>query len=147
MSVGENIKKIRLEKGLTQKQLGELCDPQIAESTIRRYELGRLNPKLTTLRRIKDALSVTLSELVDDWSIYSTGEFSKDWELTHEPPREIHHSSNTLHKYEKQKPENDPFLNKMDSFRSKLNDNGQDKAIEQVELLTKIPEYQKEPEE
>ena len=27
-----------------------------------------------------------------------------------------------------------------------LNEKGQDKAIEQVELLTKIPEYQKDPE-
>lgn len=27
-----------------------------------------------------------------------------------------------------------------------LNDTGQDKAIEQVELLIKIPEYQKDPE-
>ena len=35
MSVGENIKRIRKEKGLTQKQLGELCG--LADSAIRRY--------------------------------------------------------------------------------------------------------------
>ena len=27
MTVGENIKRFRKEKGLTQKQLGELCNP------------------------------------------------------------------------------------------------------------------------
>lgn len=44
MSIGENIKKIRVQKGLTQKQLGELCG--MADSAIRRYENGRANPKL-----------------------------------------------------------------------------------------------------
>ena len=65
MSIGENIKKFRLEKGWTQKKLGEECEPQIAESTIRRYELGKLNPKLQTLQKIADALDVPLSELDD----------------------------------------------------------------------------------
>ena len=35
-SVGEIIKKLRIERGLTQKQLGELCE--MADSAIRRYE-------------------------------------------------------------------------------------------------------------
>ena len=39
MTVAENIKCMRKEKGLTQKQLGQLCSPPIAESTIRQYEL------------------------------------------------------------------------------------------------------------
>ena len=30
MTVGENIKRIRKEKRLTQKQLGELCNPSIS---------------------------------------------------------------------------------------------------------------------
>lgn len=44
---------------------------------------------------------------------------------------------------------NDEVAAKSDTiinFFEQLNDTGQDKAIEQVELLTKIPEYQKEPE-
>lgn len=56
MTVGENIKRIRKEQGLTQKQLGELCIPPIAESTIRRYELGKLNPKYQTLQKIAKVL-------------------------------------------------------------------------------------------
>mgnify|MGYP001136622603 FL=1 len=36
----------------------------------------------------------------------------------------------------------DPFLQKMDQLRSELNEKGQEKAIEQVNLLTRIPEYQ-----
>lgn len=65
MAIGEKIKSLRLSKGLTQKQLGELCG--MADSAIRRYELGGANPKIDTLFRIADALSVSLSELSDNF--------------------------------------------------------------------------------
>ena len=42
MAVGENIRKFRKEKGLTQKRLGQLCG--IDEANIRKYELGKANP-------------------------------------------------------------------------------------------------------
>ena len=50
MTVGERIRNARKNAGLTQKQLGEKCG--IAEPTIRRYELGKLNPKYETLQKI-----------------------------------------------------------------------------------------------
>lgn len=62
MTVGENIRHIRKERGLTQKKLGELC--KIAEPTIRRYEAGTLNPKLTTVEKIASALGVTAFDLM-----------------------------------------------------------------------------------
>ncbi len=43
MTIGENIKRIRKEKHLTQKELGHLCG--MADSAIRRYELGKSTPK------------------------------------------------------------------------------------------------------
>lgn len=63
MTVAENIKRIRKEKGLTQKKLGELCNPKISESTIRKYELGILNPKIETLKKIANALQCPVYEL------------------------------------------------------------------------------------
>ena len=64
--IGKNIRFARLQRGLTQKQLGDLCG--MADSAIRRYELGRGNPKRETLQRIANALNVTLGYLqgVDD---------------------------------------------------------------------------------
>lgn len=62
MGVGENIRAARIRAKLTQKQLGELCG--IAEPTIRRYELNKLNPKYDTLSRIADALSVSIARLI-----------------------------------------------------------------------------------
>lgn len=62
-TIGDNIRKYRQERGLTQKMLGLICFPEIAESTIRRYELGKLNPKKETLQKIALALEVPLSAL------------------------------------------------------------------------------------
>lgn len=59
---GEFIRVARKAKNLTQKQLGELSG--IAEPTIRRYELGKLNPKYETLQRIAKALGVSVLELI-----------------------------------------------------------------------------------
>lgn len=63
MTVGENIKRIRKEKGLTQKALGELSG--INEVQIRRYEIGGANPKLETIRKIAKALNVDIWELIE----------------------------------------------------------------------------------
>jgi Predicted transcriptional regulator with C-terminal CBS domains len=77
MSTGENIRKIRKEKGLTQKELGSLSN--IADTTIRRYELGLLNPKIETIRKIADALDVSIGELVDDWTSFPLEEIQNDF--------------------------------------------------------------------
>lgn len=68
MTVGERIKKLRIEKNLTQKQLSERCkkisDRKISEGTIRKYELGILkNPKRETIQIIATALGVSEYEL------------------------------------------------------------------------------------
>ena len=64
MAVGENIRRIRKEKGLTQKALGEKCG--MYESQIRAYELGKANPKIETINKIAFALDVPINALVDD---------------------------------------------------------------------------------
>ncbi len=79
MTVGENIKRIRKEKGMTQKALGKLCNPSVSESTIRKYELGLLNPKLETIRKIAKALNV------DIWEIIEFNSFDIDNEMDFEP--------------------------------------------------------------
>lgn len=64
MSTGDLIRAARKKAGFTQKQLGELCG--IAEPTIRRYELGKLNPKRETLQKIAKPLGVRWYELYSD---------------------------------------------------------------------------------
>lgn len=62
MAVGNKIKSIRKEKGITQKKLGEMCG--IAEPTIRRYESEKLNPKIETVEKIASALGVSAFQLM-----------------------------------------------------------------------------------
>ena len=62
MGTGGLIRAARKAKNLTQKQLGELSG--IAEPTIRRYELGKLNPKYETLQRIATALEIPVWQLI-----------------------------------------------------------------------------------
>lgn len=61
MTIGENIRRIRLEKGLTQKQVAQACGT--ADAYIRAYESGRYNPKPATVAKIAKALGVTPAEL------------------------------------------------------------------------------------
>lgn len=63
MNTGERIRARRLELGLTQRALSERCG--IAEPTLRRYEAGKLNPKLSTCQKIATALEVPVVYLLD----------------------------------------------------------------------------------
>ena len=64
MSIGENIRRIRKENGLTQKKLGNLCG--INEVQIRQYEAGRANPKIETIWKIASALNVPINAIKED---------------------------------------------------------------------------------
>ena len=64
VSIGKRIKKLRLSKKLTQKQLGE----KIGRSTesIKKYESGEITPPWSVVERIAEALNVPFNELVPD---------------------------------------------------------------------------------
>lgn len=64
MTVGQNIKKIRLEKGLTQKQLAEKCG--MFDSALRRIENGKQNPKIETVEKIANALNIPITDIIDN---------------------------------------------------------------------------------
>ena len=55
MTVGENIRRIRQERNLTQRQLGEMVGA--SEAYIRAYESGRRNPKPSSLEKIVCAIA------------------------------------------------------------------------------------------
>ena len=61
MTIHENIRRIRLEKHMTQEQVAKACGT--VGAVIRAYELGKANPKPTTVAKIAKALSVTPAEL------------------------------------------------------------------------------------
>ena len=123
-TIGDAIRNERKKCNITQKELAERLG--VSASMIAQYETGKRKPKLETMRKLAEALGVPMGDLVANWSDYSTSEIITD----------LKEDSRTDH------------LNRqarlIARYYEELNALGQSKAIEQVEMLTKIPEYQKE---
>ena len=130
LTVGENIRKYRKEKGLTQKKLAELT--QLNEVTIRSYEAGKYKPKFEQLRKIAIALDIGLDVFMtaDELSLFNDMtslylESDSDLKLLDS----LEETSTQEH-----------FL--IASFRE-LNEVGQKKIIDYTEDISKIDEYKK----
>ncbi|WKV12014.1 helix-turn-helix domain-containing protein [Marivirga harenae] len=59
---GENIKKIRSVRGLTQSQLADLID--VSRGVISSYEEGRAEPKIETIIKTAEVFNVTTDDLL-----------------------------------------------------------------------------------
>ena len=62
MTVGERIRKVRLEKGLSQKELGEKLG--VSQQMIGQYENPNSNLKAETLSKIANALNISTVALL-----------------------------------------------------------------------------------
>lgn len=62
MSIGENIRRIRKEKGMTQKELGEKLG--ISQAAIGQFENDNSNLKIDTIKKIAVALDVEYTRLI-----------------------------------------------------------------------------------
>ena len=88
---------------------------------VAQYESGERPPKLETVRKIADALGVYIGDLNPDWGSFSREEIEQDWNIASGEQQLLK------------------------NYRS-LNEIGQNKAQEQVKMLTKVPDFQKETE-
>lgn len=131
MTVGEQIKALRTDRGLTQKQFGALC--HINEVQIRKYERGEVTPKMDTIKKIADGIGITPFELVGvEWA---------DMQLGKEGLSELRTGINNLESVEAMFGEKAAEL--VGHFTG-LNDLGQAKALEYVSDLTEQPKYEKQ---
>lgn len=118
MVLGERIREERKKRGLSQNVVAH--NAGIAVNSLRLYEANKRTPNLEQLRRIAIAIGVTVADLVDNeyWA--------------------------TLPDYETKTAFSDnPLKTTLESLFQKLNEEGQQKAVERVEELTEIPKYQK----
>lgn len=123
MTVSENIRYFRKERGYTQKQLSELAG--IATITLQQYELDKREPKLENLQKIAEALGIPIAALLDI--------------------DETDQALNTLSDFKnvdvKQNQYPDMFnLKELEPYFS-LNRKGKDKALSYIDDLAKLPEY------
>lgn len=67
-TIGQNIKRIRIERELSQEQLANLCghNNSNARSWISKIESGKNDPPASELKQIAKALGVTCIELMHD---------------------------------------------------------------------------------
>ncbi len=63
ISIGEKIRKLRLEMNYTQKDIQQ--GTGIPQSNLSELERGRFTPQIKTLRKIADFLGINLSYLLD----------------------------------------------------------------------------------
>lgn len=78
MTVGENIRRIRKEKGLTQKQLGERLN--MTQSAIGQFENDKTSPKIETIDKIASALGVRIIDIMEQFTMEqfkTTSEYQK----------------------------------------------------------------------
>lgn len=135
MSISDNMKKIRLQKGLTQKQVADACG--MVDATYRTYELGKANPKPATVSRIAKALGVPVSEV-----------YGVDWaEALGDSSPEISSAvyQSILTGQGGALPIDAPIQNRLLMAYSKLNEQGQLEIIKRVEEMGQIPVYQSSP--
>lgn len=130
MEIGERIRAARKKAGLTQKALGERC--HMPDSQIRQYELGMVNPKMDTLRRIASALGVGLDSFIElnmdgEGGLARTGLDAQE-RLLGDLPRNRGEIEDWKERV------------LIESFR-RLNALGKEKAIEELEDLGCIPKY------
>lgn len=157
MGIGESIKRIRKEKGMTLQELANNmgCTPQL----ISQYETKKRIPKLETIQKIAHALDVPLHDIfvikedngltnIDLTDIDDSEDINK-YLSTIIP----HFEENILKEKEEierverlielENLENQNIEQLIDNYL-KLNDLGQQEAIKRVEELTEIPRYTKE---
>lgn len=60
----KNLKSVRLENGLTQKQVAKNLG--VVESCYANWEQGRTEPNLEMLRKLSTLLHITIDELLND---------------------------------------------------------------------------------
>lgn len=136
MTIGEQIRYVRKQVGLTQKELGTLSGT--SETTIKQYELGKRQPRIEKLQKIAHALGGTISD------IFIVDDVDKAMELREDELRlgldgmKFGIVTQKIH----------DFLAE-DEYRLlrtyyKLNDEGKAEAIKRVDELTEIRRYQSE---
>ena len=131
MEIGSNIRSIRKQKGLTQKQLGEILG--VSQAAVGQFENNKSVPQVKTLEKIANALGVPTSQLLGEDYMIDDGfmfifDDENDVKETKVGKFVVPSKRKTL----------------LDTF-SLLNTDGQDKVIQYTKDISENPKYKKDP--
>ena len=117
MSIGENIKKYRKEKGLTQRELADKLN--IATNSLSRYEIGERRPPIDMIEKIAEILNVTPIQLMYDEEVENTLNQSADDEAQRQEMYLKELREDTINKYDSLDPFGQKAANKYINFLAK----------------------------
>lgn len=166
--IGSRIKHFREKQGMTQKQLGEKCG--IDAANIRKYESGKQNPKLDTLKKIAKGLGVHAWDLCERHPLFGdlsdlepASDASEEEQKEFARLEESYYLTMGYNLSAIGRELNDEFRNQGRIFSRipevaavqaqinelilnyyKLNEEGRKKALERIQELTEIERYRDE---
>lgn len=138
MNIGENIKRIRKLRGLTQKELGEKLGG-ISQQQVGQWENNDKNPRIETIEKIANALHVNVSVLLGYSDLKEIMTEENRTYLCNKRDNEIF---NDFFKFK--------FMEMLDMTEdktellynyNKLNENGKKEAQKRIEELTELLRY------
>ncbi len=163
MKIGDKMRELRKEKGLTQQELATASG--ISRVTLGFYERNENAPPADVAIRIADALGVDLNTLID-WENKTKSvqiKTQEDWDAVREKhagarqlpvlfedaKRELKTNeirlvpSDTKGGYAISYTSHDPVLDQIYDDLDKMNDEGRGETARLTKLIMKIPEYRK----
>lgn len=173
IQVGSRIKQIRIDKGLTQKDVAEKLN--IPVSTYANYENNNREPNSNIIKGIADVLNVSVDVLITDNEVIKTLAYiykffnnfisDKQMEEAGKNALELLYAKkdakevdlDLLTRFSKDMKmnielnmnpstnESDIFFTELSKYYSMLNDKGKEKALENIEILSKVSEFIKKP--
>lgn len=138
MNIGQSIRHIRKERGLTQIQLAQKVG--MAVNSIRLYESGKRLPSLDVRLLIADALECSFNELMTE---EESSEVAALWEIGYwdgkrESETEVEFA---IEEFERRR--KDPLYANLIAAYSRLNTDGQREAVRSVEIIAGNPIFQR----
>lgn len=138
----------RTKKRITQAELADKIG--VGRALISKYENGMIDPTITQIRKIAAALEVPVTQLLPPDADYLEG---KEEDLSSEEKQKLNEKIEGVQKQIQGLSQQG--LEQVKAFKEsrlhhafgQLNAKGQQIAVERVEELTKIPDYQKADEE
>lgn len=136
MSIGQRIKEVRTQLGITQAQLARRVGT--TAQNISQYERNIRNPKFATLQKIASALNCDVTIFLPSQNENSEYFDSVKGHLTAEQQKEMDAIAKGENEFEKDQIQK----GKLDSLYIQLNDLGRQKVVSYAEDLSKLKEYQ-----
>lgn len=138
MSTAENIKRIRKERKMTQRELGEKLGG-LSQQQIGQWETGKVNPKLETIQKIAEVLEVNIFDLLD---FDSTMDLARNILDNSKSNYELNIADSLGKIAENKYKERHPIEIRLLAAFDELNEQGKQKVMNYIEDIVKLPQYQ-----